>query len=120
MLDTIRTLLTDDHDVYDQLREYTIIVAFAASFLLVTVMFLYHPKFRLDKAVFLREVAILFLLGRFLKIVYIGPDAAIWTPITWGFLAIASILVLVELVREHFLILPRPRYRVKQTRKETI
>jgi hypothetical protein len=117
MLDFLHQIVFEDHPIYNQLREYTIVITLIASLLLVVVMAMYKPKYRLDKAVFLRELALTLILLRFVKVIYFGNDIALWTPVLWGFLALSGILVLVELVREHFLILPKARTRDEISRK---
>lgn len=98
-------LIHQDNDKYRAIREIALFLTMIVSILLCIVMYLFTPQHRLDKALFIRELALASILLLIFKSTYFGRIDALWNPLAWSFLAIASLFVLIELIREHFLIL---------------
>lgn len=100
----LRSVFYEQHRYYTEIRDFSWYVAATVGVLILIIMIMYKPQYRLDKALLLREASLTLILLLLIKTLLLGPVIAIWSPVAWGFFALTNVLVLVELIREHFLI----------------
>ena len=79
------------------------IMVIISSFTLAVLMIKYHGKRALDVALLLREIAILFIIGRAFAFWAFDWHDPVWSLAGYAAMAVAAFLVIALLLREHYI-----------------